>query len=133
MRSAKRLFNSFQRDLIAGKITPISRGIRKTFFPFVDEFLEYIETTTEKSTYILYDVALKKAKDSWRDIPLSHITTRHIDSLIANMVRFELKTPTVNKNYRHVKAALNKAYEWEYLKHPIRFSKPLKEKEIVLG
>ena len=45
------------------------------------------------------------------------------------MIRAGLKIPTVNKNYRHVKAALNKAYEWKYLSKPIRFPKQIEEEE----
>jgi len=130
-RIATRLFNNFQRDLIAGKIKPISIGIRQTLFPFVDEFLEYVSTVTEVSTYRLYDVALQKAKASWGDIPLNHITPRHVDTLITDMARAGLKPPTINKNYRHTKAALRKAYEWKYLSTTIRFPKPIKEIEQV--
>lgn len=130
-RIAKRSLRHFERELAAGKITPISRGIRQTFHPFVDEFLDHIEATTSHSTVQLYVTALQKAKSVFGDMPLRHITTRHIDKLITDMIRAGLQRPTVNKNYRHVKAALNKAYEWEYLKNPIRFPKPLKEEEKV--
>ena len=130
-RIAKRLFRHFKRELAAGKIKPISRGIRQTFYPFVNEFLEHIETTTSHSTYQLYETALQKAKSVFGDMPLAHITSRHIDKLVKDMIRAGLERPTVNKNYRHVKAALNKAYEWEYLKSPVRFPKPLKEEEKV--
>jgi len=127
-RLAKRLLNNFQRDLIAGKIKPISDGIKIDFYKFINEFLSHIETRTEDSTYTLYTVALNKAKDSWGDIPLNHITARHLDTFIADLTKAGLKTATVNKNYRHVKAALKQAIKWEYMK-PILFPKPLKEKK----
>jgi len=126
-RDAKRKLNNFKRDLQAGKIRPISDGARICFDEFMKEFLEYVESSTRDSTHTLYDVALRKAKASWGDIPLSHITTRHIDMLIKDMRRDGLATPTINKNLRHVKAALRKAHAWEYLKTPVRFPKKLTE------
>lgn len=124
---AKRLFNQFHQALIAGKIKPISEGYRVSFHSYVNEFLSHIVSTRTHSTYILYRTALDKAKTSWGDIPLSIITQRHIDSFVTDLVNSGLSIPTVNKNVRHLKGALNKAYEWEYLKKPIRFSKLLKE------
>ncbi|MBC8459654.1 MAG: site-specific integrase [Deltaproteobacteria bacterium] len=130
-RIATRLFNAFRRDLLAGKVKSISTGLNKTFTSFVDEFLQHILQTKEISTYKLYSVALDKAKACWGDMPLQHITARHIDRFITDMTRVGLRTPTINKNYRHLKAALSKAYEWEYLKVPVRFPKPLREERQV--
>ena len=126
-RFAKQRFNHFQRQLIAGKVKPISEGITISWKEYVKEFTEHIESTTRGSTHILYDVALRKASDAWGDIPLAHITARHIDKLIGDMKQSGLASPTINKNLRHVKAALKKAYEWEYLKTPVRFPKMMKE------
>lgn len=128
-RKAATRFRDFERRLIAGKVKPISEGVRECFYDYCDEFLEHAEASTSNSTYVQYDVALKKAKSAWGDIPLTHITTRHIDILIKDMVRSGLKIPTINKVLRHVKSALSKAYQWEYLKSPIRFPKMLKEEE----
>jgi integrase len=126
---AKRRLKDFRRDLIAGKIKPISSGIRQTLYEFTEEFLNHISATKAISTYQLYDTALEKAKSAWGDIPLTQITTRHIDRLMTDMTRAGLSPPSVNKNRRHLKAALAKAYEWQYLKIPVRFPKPLGEEE----
>jgi len=126
-RKAKTRFNRFKADLRAKKIKPISKGARTRFFAYADEFLEYIAATKTAATYTLYSVAIDKARDCWSDIPINHITTRHIDLLLADMARAGLKPPTINKNFRHVKGALNKAYEWEYLDRPIRWPKPVAE------
>ena len=128
---ANRKLNNFIRELRAGKIKPISHGIRQTLYPFVDEFLEHIAATKSLTTYELYETALKKAKDSWGDIPLQHVTSRHIDKVMADMIKTGLAIPTVNKNYRHIKAALNKARSWKYIKNPIDFPKPIAEEEKV--
>ncbi|MCP3925494.1 MAG: hypothetical protein GY714_23225 [Desulfobacterales bacterium] len=128
---AKKAFNHFQREMMAGKVLPISEGIKLSFYKYADEFLEHVKANLEDSTFVLYNNALKKAKKCWGDIPLNHISVRHIDKLVVSMLHDNLKTPTINKNFRHVKAALNKAYEWEYIKKPIRFPKQIKEKERV--
>jgi integrase len=128
-RTAKARFNSFLRQLIAGKVKPIADGAVLFWSEYVKEFLEHVESTTRGSTYTLYDVALRKATDAWGNIPLPHITMRHLDKLTDDMKRAGLSIPTINKNLRHVRAALKKAYEWEYIKSPIRFPKKIKEEE----
>lgn len=128
-RIARQRFNNFKRDLQAGKIKPISQGIRQTWNSFKDEFLDHISATATPSTYRLYSVALNKASRCWGDVPLPHITIRHIERLVQDMALAGLATPTINKNYRHVKAALRKAHEWGYLVTPVRFPRPLKEEK----
>lgn len=124
-------FNHFQRELIAGKVRNIDEGSKKSFYDFADEFLKHVEgSSTSAATYILYDVALKKAKESIGNIPLKHINAKHIDKCITDMRRENLKSPTINKNLRHIKAAFKKAYAWQYLSSPIRdFPKMLKEEK----
>ena len=127
---AQRHYRNFERNLMAGKVKPIAEGSRKLFFDFCTEYLEHIEATIAPATYDLYSIALEKAKAVWGDIPLNHITARHIDKLIEDMSRAGLKPPTINKNIRGIKAALKKAYAWEYIKTPIReFPKQLKEEK----
>jgi integrase len=128
-KTAKARFNNFLRQLIAGKVKPIADGVILSWSEYVKEFLEHVESTTRGSTYTLYDVALRKATDAWGNIPIPHITMRHLDKLTDDMKRAGLSIPTINKNLRHVKAALKKAYEWEYLKSPVRFPRMIKEDE----
>lgn len=49
---------------------------------------------------------------------------------MTDMKKTGLKPPTINKNMRHLKAAFNKAVEWEYLEKPIRFPKSIPEEKI---
>jgi integrase len=125
-RIATRLFNQFQRELISGKVKPISDGINIYLSDFATEFLADIVVSDE--TYRLYNDALKKAQACWGNIPLRHITERHLDQLIADMFRAGLKPPTINKNFRHIKAALKKAQKWKYIKH-LDFPKQITEEE----
>jgi len=128
-RVATRLFNNFQRDLIAGKIKPISIGIRQTLFPFVDEFLEHLSfnPNIQISTYRVYETALEKAKSCWGDKPLSHLSIRDMDRLLTDMSRSGLKPTTINKNYRHIKASIKKGFKWYKIKSDIDFPPQLRE------
>ena len=128
-RKALTRLNHFQRQLIAGKVSAISERNIIFLYEYVDEYLEHVSATCSHATYVQYDVALRKAKAAWDNIPLNHIGTRHIDTLVADMSREGLKIPTINKVIRHVKAALIKAYRWEYIKSPVRFPKMMKEEK----
>jgi len=126
---AQRRFRNFQRDLLAGRLVEIGTGAKKKLNEFADELVADKEATTSDATAYLYEVALNKAKACWKDIPLQHITSRHVGTLVKDMIREGLKPPTINKNIRHIKGALSKAYEWEYITKPIKFPKPLEEEE----
>jgi integrase len=130
-RIAVRLFNAFKRDLVLKKVAPIGGKLTVMLSDFKDEFLDHIHATLAISTYECYETALKKAVSCWGDIPVGHITKRRIDKLIKEMSKSGLKVPTINKNRRHLKAALNKAHEWDYLKAPIKFPPGPKEEETV--
>jgi integrase len=121
----------FKKELTAGKVKPISDGIRETWGAFVKEFTLYIATRTELSTQKLYAVALQKASDCWGEgMLLPHITVRHLDKFMTDMSKAGLAKPTINKNYRHVKHAVKQAIKWGYLKPLIEFPSQVKEKKI---
>ena len=126
---AQRRFRNFQRDLLAGRLVEIGTGARKKLNEFADELVADKEANTSDATAYLYEVALNKAKACWKDIPLQHITSRHVGTLVKDMIREGLKPPTINKNIRHIKGALSKACEWEYISKRVKFPKPLTEKE----
>lgn len=98
------------------------------FFDFVEEVLALKAAKTGKETSRLYSDAMRKAKSCWGNIPVSSITSRHMDSLLVDMVRSGLSPETANKNYRHAKACIKQAMEWDYLKS-FKFPSPLKEKK----
>ncbi len=128
-RIAATKFNHFQRDLLAGKVKSITEGNITSLKDYADEYLEHVSATCSHASYVQYDVALRKAKKCWGDIPLNHIGARHIDTLMSDLFRENLKVPTINKVLRHVKAALRKAFFWEYIKSPVRFPKMLREEK----
>jgi integrase len=129
-RIAKKLFNAFKRDLLLNKVSRIGGKLNITLSRFRDEYLEHLHATKKAAgTYEGYQTALNKALACWGDLPVGHITTRHIDRLIADMSKAGLKAPTINKNRRHLKAALNKACKWKYLKEPVEFPGEVEEEE----
>jgi len=124
---ARRRFKNFQRDLIAGNVESIENLEKKSLYEFVDEHLDDVSAKVEPSTYELCKVAYDKAKACWGEMPLRKITSKHIHDLIKDMNKAGLAITTINKNIRHIKAGLNKAYEWNYIKYPIKFPKSQKE------
>ena len=132
-RKARRKINQFIADMKADRIRIIEKGRKISFFGFCEEFDGHIKATSDSpETVRLYKNALDKAKATWGDIPLSHITTRLLDKAIQDMVAAGLARPTVNKNYRHLKSAIRKAMEWypESFQRPIVFPKQLSEREV---
>ena len=128
-RVAKQLFNQWKRDRAKGKTAlPHEHLIPSKFFEFCKEFLEYAETAYPESTYKLFVQGLNKAKAAWGDIKVSQITPRHIDILLKDMRQSGIAPASINKNYRHVKAALRKAMDWGYMQ-PIKFPKQESEEK----
>jgi|GEM_PF-1483401 len=129
LKLAKKLLNQFNQELMAGKVKSISSGIKVTWGDFKTEFLKYIEADRADGTYKLYKQALGKASDCWGDsTAVNHITGRHIDKLTSSLLLSGLSQAYVAKIYRHVKAALRKAAEWQYAK-PMVFPKAPKVPE----
>ena len=126
-RVANQLFNTWKRDRKDGRTALPNEHITPTrFFKFCTEFLEYAESAYPDSTYKLFTQALNKAKASWGDIKLDKITPKQVDTLLTDMRASGLAPATVNKNYRHLKAALRKAMDWQYL---IPFKFPRQDRE----
>lgn len=128
-RVAKQLFNQWKRDRSKGKTAlPHEHVIPSQFFEFCTEFLEYAKTAYPDSTYKLFVQGLNKAKTAWGNVKVSQITPRHIDILLKDMRQSGIAPPSINKNYRHVKAALRKAMDWGYMQ-PIKFPKQESEEK----
>lgn len=128
---AKRRLKNFQRDLLAGKIQPPSKSILKvTLGEFREEFLKHKKNRDAEATLVIYNSAFNHAEEALGgSFPLSGIDTRRIEQVIDHMIMVKLAPPTVNKYRRHLKVALNQAYDWGYIAKPVRFPRPLQEKE----
>jgi len=128
-RQAMRRFRAFERDMLAGRLRQLDSGPRKTLSDFRSEFLAHIESRVSPATYSLYRVAIDKAVASWGASTLmQHITKRHLENLQSDLLKSGLSKPAANKNYRHVKAALKKAIDWDYIK-ALKFPPQLREDE----
>ena len=128
IRIAKKRFHAFKRDLALNKIVPINGvTLKATIAEFKTEFLDHVDAKLATSTYECYATAINKAIGCWGDIPLGHVTPRHLDRLVKDMIRAGLAIATVNKNMRHLKRTLKQSYEWEYIEKPLKFPKPIKE------
>jgi hypothetical protein len=101
-----------------------------TFEAFVVEFLSSMAPPRiAQSTYRLYEDALIKAIEVWgRDIESNDISEKHLDQYISYLAN-HLKIPTVNKNYRHLKAAIRQGIKWKYINPIIDWPKEIKEKK----
>jgi integrase len=130
-KTANKRLNKHNRDLFKGKIAPISKGLKIPFHEFVAEFLEFKEVRVATETHRMYKDALNKAKNVWGNIPTNHLTERHIETYLTNLLGADLKTPTINKNYRHLKSALKQAIKWGYMPPILEFPAPFQEEEQV--
>lgn len=127
---ATRMLNHFTRDLMGGKIIPIKTGRSYTFGEYAEEFKANKEPLIESSTFKLYRVAIDKAISCWgKGILLADIKRPMVKRLLADMAKSGLATPTINKNYRHLRHVLNEAYKDEYIEKPIRWPAFIEEEE----
>lgn len=125
---AGKLFTQFVRGLMGGQVAAVKSGRSVSLGDFKREFLGYVETNKSDGTFILYTQGLNKASSCWGDaMPVNQISVRHLDKLISDLFRSGLAPATVNKHYRHVKAAIKKAQVWEYIDHAIAFPAFVKE------
>jgi integrase len=129
-RIANRKFNAWMREYHAGRVQELTGQKKTRLSVFIADFMKHQQTNAPATAY-LYEVALNKAKDAWGDVYTQSITVRHIDGYIADLSRAGLAVPTINKNYRHLKAAVKKGIEWGDFKPIIKFPKALKQTEDV--
>ncbi len=127
LRIAKKKARQLERDIFAGRIESISQSsVSKTLKEFRNEYLDHLEGKVREGTYRLTERALKCAIISWGDIAISKITVRHIDGFISDLLRSGLSKATANCRYRHLKMALRKAIEWDYMPPLKKWPKELK-------
>ena len=124
---ARRIFNQFKREWLAGKIVELDRRPRKTLGDFVHEFLEWAGNVKPYESYRTYRAALRHLLDHFGSTKLlESLSSRDFDQLIVALNRKGLSPVTINKIFRHVKAALSKAVEWGYLKsNPVKKGNPI--------
>jgi len=129
-KEAVRRLKQFALSRISGKTHELDRTKGISLSQFSEEFLADVEKKKRPRTKLLFETALKKAQQTLGDVDIKRITNRDIDRIMSDMLNSGLKVPTVNKNLRHLKASLRKAYDWEYLEKPISFPPQIREDEV---
>ena len=127
---AQQLFRrAKKKEHLEKKITvlgggPPRKGLSKNL-PM--NFWNSISQTKKRFSYQTDKQAFRRAPlFLGREIPLTQINKKQIDSWLAQMGQ-EVKRTSANTWFRHLKAALSKALEWGYLKaHPCKGIKQLR-------
>ena len=84
-----------------------------TLSEFKKEYLEYSKPVKSKSYIVSIDYAFKYFIEYAGDIPLDQIQTRTVDKFIYST--FSRTQRGAHQYYRTLKAAINKAVEWNYI------------------
>ncbi|MFH1984060.1 MAG: site-specific integrase, partial [Pseudomonadota bacterium] len=137
--TAERLILHFRREFMAGRIeTPLQKKATpqqkkaapqtKTLAAFTTEFIKFKEgRRVAPSTVRLYRDALNYAKRIFIAIDMGDITPKSIESFQTDLGRTDLATATVNKLYRHFKAAVKQSIVWGYTPPIVKFPTMLNE------
>ncbi len=127
-RIAKKRFREFERDRLAGKVIPMHNTSTILFSQFTEELIGHIESRLSVATVKITATSLKKIIHYVGDIRLASLTTRHLEKMMELMIADGIAKPTINKYMRHIKMAIKKAIEWEYIEK-FRFPKPFSLQE----
>jgi len=127
---ACRLFNLPRKDYQAGKLAFLAdRPSRMPLSDFAAEYLEHGRRTNKaRGTLTKDEQALRYFLNfAGPQIRLSDINRRLVESWLASL---DMKPVSRNTYFRHFKAALSKAVDWDYLKrNPCRGVKQLRDQE----
>jgi integrase len=120
-KNAERLARKLEAELIEGTYQIKARS-RKPWREFVEEYDRRVLTGLAGRSQYEALAALRHFQRIIKPIRVSSLSARHIADFIAarrqegGIRKGELLSPaTINKDLRHVKAALNMAREWGYL------------------
>ena len=126
-RLAEKLFKEIQKELLKGRLIILEKQEKITLSQFMEEYLEWSEHRKSLPSYKRDKWSLEKFKEVVGDKPLRAITSRDVDTYFNILLSQGRKPNGINIDYRHLKAAFNKAVEWGYIsKNPFTQIKPLK-------
>ncbi|SOB60595.1 putative Integrase family protein [Pseudodesulfovibrio profundus] len=126
-REAERVFKEIKKQYLAGKLVELKGETSKTFGEFKDEYLEWARETKTHSSYDEDRVAFKKFSQMIGDSTrIDRVTLKHVDLFVAQCLKSGNKATTINKNIRHLRAAMGKVKEWGYMRqNPIASAKEI--------
>lgn len=130
-QQAIKIFNTWLRDYKSGCY--FEEDETQDFVTLEAFVVEYLTSITPprvaESTYRLYEDALVRAIEIWgKDCDVKQITGRYLDQYIAYLSG-RLSVPTVNKNFRHLKAAIRQGIKWQRIDPVSDWPKELREKK----
>jgi integrase len=124
-RNAEKLRKRREAELLTGTY---QSNTRKTWEEFRREYGERVLAGLAVATRLQAEISLGNFERLVKPVRVSVLTTRHVDEFIAARRQERGRRPgdiispaSVNKDLRHVKAALSVAVEWGYLKQLPRF------------
>jgi len=127
---AERLFKEIQKEILKGKIILLEKQEKISLKEFIQEYLSWAEKMKSYESVRRDKVALNNFLQVVGDKPLRIINVRDVERFLTACLDLGRKRTGINVDYRHLKAAFNKAKEWGYIKeNPFTRVKPLKEEK----
>ncbi len=127
-RLAERLFREIQKEALKGRLILLEKQKKISLSNFIEEYLAWGEAHKAPSTVRRDSWALNRFLQFVGDRPLRSISAKLIEDYRTFLLQNGRKPSSVNVEYRHLKAAFNKAKDWGYIKeNPVTRLKPLKE------
>jgi len=127
---AERLFKEIQKEVLKGKIILLEKQEKIRLKEFIHEYLEWAAKVKSYESVRRDKVSLFNFLDIVGDKPLRLVSIRDVEKFFVVCLEKGRKRTGINVDYRHLKAAFNKAKEWNYIKeNPFTRVKPLKEEK----
>ncbi len=115
-RIAERLFREIEKEVLKGKLIEIEKQYRVTLKDFFDEFISWSALRKSPSTIDREYYVFRRFMDYFgNQRVLQSITTKELEEYQC-FLSTTRKATGINIDFRHLKAAFNKAVEWSYLK-----------------
>lgn len=115
---ADNMYKAIKKEYLAGKIVRLSGDCALTLDAYIREYKSWAEPSINENTFRANMLALAKLKDAaGEDVRLDGLSPRHVDMAVKKLRQDKRTTATINNFIRHIKAAMNKAVEWQYIKH----------------
>ena len=127
---AEKLFKEIQKEVLKGKIILLEKQEKINLSEFIQEYLSWAEKIKSYESVRRDKVALNNFLKIIGNKPLRIIGIRNVEKFITTCLDLGRKRSGINVDYRHLKAAFNKAREWGYIKeNPFTKVKPLREEK----
>ena len=113
---AERIFRKTKREILLGKIIDLTKHTNITLSEFTKEYIEHGEGINKSPSSIRSDsLALRTLQEHMGNKNLRSITIKVLDEFNSEILRSGKSIPTLNTYIRRLRAAFNKAVEWDYI------------------